>query len=202
MKRVIILLILSVAFATFTSTSTLPVEMLEENMEYDLERFKVKVETEKFHKLNSLGLENFLNHLAYKESSNNPNVVNTLGYIGKYQFGRAALKEIGYGSLRISEFRKNPSIFPEEAQDEAIIMLLKINRKRLESTIEKYEGKYIAGIKITEAGLLAAAHLAGASGVKRFLRTNGRYNPSDSYGTRLSDYLLEFSKHEFILLNP
>lgn len=202
MKRVIILLILSVAFATFTSTSTLPVEMLEENMEYDLERFKVKVETEKFHKLNSLGLENFLNHLAYKESSNNPNVVNTLGYIGKYQFGRAALKEIGYGSLRISEFRKNPSIFPEEAQDEAIVELLKINRKRLESTIEKYEGKYIAGIKITEAGLLAAAHLAGASGVKRFLRTNGRYNPSDSYGTRLSDYLLEFSKHEFILLNP
>lgn len=202
MKRVIILLILSVAFATFTSTSTLPVEMLEENMEYDLERFKVKVETEKFHKLNSLGLENFLNHLAYKESSNNPNVVNTLGYIGKYQFGRAALKEIGYGSLRVSEFRKNPSIFPEEAQDEAIIMLLKINRKRLESTIEKYEGKYIAGIKITEAGLLAAAHLAGASGVKRFLRTNGRYNPSDSYGTRLSDYLLEFSKHEFTLLNP
>jgi hypothetical protein len=202
MKRVIILLILSVAFATFTSTSTLPVEMLEENMEYDLERFKVKVETEKFHKLNSLGLENFLNHLAYKESSNNPNVVNTLGYIGKYQFGRAALKEVGYGSLRVSEFRKNPSIFPEEAQDKAIIMLLKINRKRLESTIEKYEGKYIAGIKITEAGLLAAAHLAGASGVKRFLRTNGRYNPADSYGTRLSDYLLEFSKHEFILLNP
>jgi hypothetical protein len=48
-------------------------------------------------------------------------------------------------------------------------------------------------------GLRAVAHLGGIGGMRQFVRTNGRYNPSDAEpgsnrpGTRLSDYYNLFS---------
>ncbi len=42
-------------------------------------------------------------------------------------------------------------------------------------------------------GLRAIAHLGGQGGMRRFVRTNGGYNPSDELGTSLSDYYARFS---------
>jgi len=42
-------------------------------------------------------------------------------------------------------------------------------------------------------GLRAVAHLGGEAGMRRFVRTNGGYNPSDELGTSLSDYYARFS---------
>ena len=42
-------------------------------------------------------------------------------------------------------------------------------------------------------GLRAVAHLGGEAGMRRFVRTNGDYNPSDELGTSLSDYYARFS---------
>ncbi len=42
-------------------------------------------------------------------------------------------------------------------------------------------------------GLRAIAHLGGQGGMRRFVRTNGDYNPSDELGTSLSDYYARFS---------
>lgn len=67
----------------------------------------------------------------------------------------------------------------------------------MERLADKYCGVTIAGVEITKSGLIGAAHIAGAGGVNKFLRTNGRYNPRDINGTYLSDYLKEFSGHEF-----
>ena len=38
----------------------------------------------------------FYKHLAFKESSNNPKTISTLGYIGLYQMGEDALIDVGY----------------------------------------------------------------------------------------------------------
>ena len=42
-------------------------------------------------------------------------------------------------------------------------------------------------------GLRAIAHLGGQGGMRRFVRSNGSYNPSDELGTSLSDYYARFS---------
>lgn len=42
-------------------------------------------------------------------------------------------------------------------------------------------------------GLRAIAHLGGQGGMRRFVRSNGEYNPSDELGTSLSDYYARFS---------
>jgi len=36
------------------------------------------------------------------------------------------------------------------------------------------------------------AHLGGKNGMRKFLQTGGKYNPEDSNGTSLSDYLNKF----------
>lgn len=150
-------------------------------------------------KMNSKQFEDFLNHLGKRESSNNPNSVNSLGYIGEFQFGKAALKDVGYSNITIKEFRKDPTIFPKSEQKKAVTKLIKLNFKRFEKLADKYDGKVINGVKVTKSGLIGAAHLAGAGGVKKFLRTNGQYDPCDAYGTHLSDYLKEFAGHNFDL---
>ena len=42
-------------------------------------------------------------------------------------------------------------------------------------------------------GLRAIGHLGGRSAIRRFVRSNGDYNPSDELGTSLSDYYARFS---------
>lgn len=42
-------------------------------------------------------------------------------------------------------------------------------------------------------GLRAVAHLGGVTGMLRYARTNGEYNPADDFGTSLSDYYDRFS---------
>jgi hypothetical protein len=140
----------------------------------------------------------FLDSLAQRESSNNPDIVNPLGYIGKYQFGKIALKDIGK-EIDVEEFRKNPEIWPEEKQDSAMIALINRNKRYLGKYYTKYNGKKISGIKITKSGMLAASHLLGASNVKKFLDTKGEHNPKDGFGTELTDYLKGFSKFKIDL---
>ena len=50
---------------------------------------------------------------------------------------------------------------------------------------------------VTKSGMLAAAHLAGAYGVKKYFASNGRFNPKDACGTSLEKYLLLFSGYNF-----
>ena len=94
----------------------------------------------------------FLQDLGMRESSGNYKAVNQFGYLGKYQFGRKTLNALGYENVSNREFLANGSI-----QEEAMYALLNHNRKVLRRQISKYVGQTIAGIYITESGLLAAA---------------------------------------------
>ncbi len=50
-------------------------------------------------------------------------------------------------------------------------------------------GSKINGVTVTLSGLVAVAHLGGAGGMRRFVETNGQYNPADELGTTLTKYL-------------
>ena len=134
----------------------------------------------------------FLSAIAYRESSNRYDVVNRWGYMGKYQFGRATLNNLGYESVTNEQFLSSPKI-----QEEAMMKLLKSNQHILRREIRKYSGTSIHGVYITESGLLAAAHLAGPGNVKKWLKRGERFR--DGLGTDLVDYLQLFSNYNITI---
>jgi hypothetical protein len=127
--------------------------------------------------------------IAFKESQGRYRLVNSLGYMGKYQFGRDALRAIGiYDTVR---FLNSPML-----QEKAFVALLQKNKWELRDEIAKFDGKVVGGVKITESGLLAAAHLGGAGSVKKFLNSNGRRYIRDNFGTSLRSFMRSFGGYD------
>lgn len=147
----------------------------------------------------------FLKALAQRESTLNPRATNERGYVGLFQFGEAALQDVGlyagdgtrkndwtgrwtgkYGIASLEEFLANP-----DAQVQAVTayhaQVWNTLRKRYGA--DNYLGSTINGITITESGLVAAAHLVGAGNVGDWLRSGGATNPKDAKGTTMSSYL-------------
>lgn len=132
--------------------------------------------------------EMFLNAIGMRESSNRYDVVNKWGYMGKYQFGRKTLRNLGY-KVSKKEFLNNPLL-----QEQAMIDLLSHNKKILKNYISYWDGKIINGEVITESGILAAAHLAGPGNVRKYFKKGKDF--SDGNGTKLTKYLTQFSGYE------
>ena len=131
----------------------------------------------------------FKEALAFKESQGKYRVVNTLGYLGKYQFGTSTLKR--FKIYNTTSFLHNP-----ELQEQVFIAYCKVNKWILRKDINSSVGKIMNGVKITESGILAAAHLSGAGNVKKYLRSNGLKNLSDAYGTSINSYMKKFSGYD------
>lgn len=131
----------------------------------------------------------FKEAVAFKESQGKYKKINTLGYMGKYQFGIETLKTIGIKDSLA--FLNSPRL-----QEKAFVALLSKNKSLLKEEIELYSGKIISGVKVTESGILAAAHLGGAGSVKRFLKTNGARKCRDQYGTSVKTYMKDFGGYE------
>jgi len=136
----------------------------------------------------------FKEALAFKESQGNYNRVNTLGYLGKYQFGKSTLREL---KINPKGFLKKPLL-----QEKAFLANLEKNKWILRKEIKKYSGKWINGVKITESGILAAAHLGGAGAVQQFLWSYGKKTMKDAYGTRIEHYLRKFSGYDLSKIKP
>jgi len=131
----------------------------------------------------------FKEALAFKESQGNYLTVNTFGYLGKYQFGRTTLELIGI-------YNTNTFLSTPELQEKAFLLNTSRNKWVLRRDIARFTGKRIGGIKITESGILAAAHLAGPGGVKSYLRSGGVNQFADGYGTTIRSYLKKFSGYD------
>ena len=131
----------------------------------------------------------FKEALAFKESQGKYRVVNTLGYLGKYQFGTSTLER--FKIYNTTSFLHNP-----ELQEQVFIAYCKVNKWILRKDINSSVGKIMNGVKITESGILAAAHLSGAGNVKKYLRSNGLKNLSDAYGTSINSYMKKFSGYD------
>ncbi|MGL2963222.1 peptidoglycan-binding protein LysM [Flavobacterium sp. RSB2_4_14] len=127
--------------------------------------------------------------IAHKESQGKYRKINTLGYIGKYQFGFETLKSIGiHDSVG---FLNSPKL-----QEKAFVVLLSKNKYELRNYINYFEGRIVDGVKITESGILAAAHLGGVGSVKKFLNTDGERAKKDAYGTSIKTYIRDFGGFE------
>lgn len=169
----------------------------------------------------------FLEALAIRETGQqNPpySIENTLGFIGKYQFGEALLIELGYyqvqdpyngggngidknywlgtwtgknGINSKEEFMQNKN----NVQETAIREAFRLNWNRIsqilqekERSIEEFIGQERQEVKITKSGILAAAHLRGERGVTNLLLDYKVSN--DEFGTSILDYLREFAGYE------
>ncbi|GAB5401487.1 MAG: peptidoglycan-binding protein LysM [Aureisphaera sp.] len=135
----------------------------------------------------------FKEALGFKESQGRYRVINEFGYMGKYQFGKSTLKMIGI---------YNTQNFLEDTrmQEEAFTAYVSRNKWILRRDIKRYEGRYIGGVKVTESGILAAAHLAGAGNVKKYLRSGGAIQFQDAFGTSIRYYLKKFSGYDTSLI--
>jgi hypothetical protein len=131
----------------------------------------------------------FKEAIAFKESQGKYRKINSLGYLGKYQFGTETLKTIGIHNS--ATFLNNPDL-----QEKAFIALLAKNKWELRDEIEKYEGTVLNGIRVTESGILAAAHLGGVGSVKKYFKNNGKRYLRDAYGTSLRSYMKAFGGYD------
>lgn len=130
----------------------------------------------------------FLQAIGLAESSNDYRKVNRLGYLGKYQFSYNTLKDLKI-KCTPQEFLDQPML-----QEYAMEQYLKHNKKVLAKYIGTYQFTTYRGIYITESGILAAAHLGGATNVKRFFN-NGKVF-KDANNTPITRYLKKFSGYQ------
>jgi hypothetical protein len=138
----------------------------------------------------------FKEAIAFRESEGKYKKINSLGYLGKYQFGLETLKTIGI--YNGSVFLNSPKM-----QENAFIALLSKNKWELKDEIEKYDGVILNGIRVTESGILAAAHLGGAGSVKRYFKSNGERCSRDAFGASIRSYMKAFGGYDtsFIIAN-
>lgn len=127
----------------------------------------------------------FKEAVAFKESQGNYSAVNTLGYLGKYQFGTNTLKLMGV---------KAPYKFLDSPMLQESVFELNVSRNKwiLRRDIKRFVGKRINGTVISESGIIAASHLAGAGNVKKYLRSYGKNDFSDAYGSSIAYYMNKF----------
>lgn len=205
---IVILAICSLAFYSFTTDESLVIEnsyltkglALDYNMvndsvgHNDAEAYNTSIASLFSPSLGKTYV-GFKEALGFKESRGNYFTVNTLGYLGKYQFGKETLKIIGiYNPV---QFLKNP-----ELQEKAFLANAERNKWILRRDIKKYVGKKMNGVVITESGILAAAHLSGPGNVKRYLRSYGAVGFSDAYGTTVAYYMKKFSGYDTSFVKP
>lgn len=137
----------------------------------------------------------FKEAIGFAESSGKYNAVNDFGYLGKYQFGRGTLEMIGIENTNL--FLNAPKL-----QEAAFYANASRNKWILKRDIARFKDEIINGVKITESGILAAAHLAGPGNVKKYLRSGGNNSFSDGFGTSIRYYFKEFAGYDTSFVKP
>lgn len=141
---------------------------------------------------------------------------NSIGYVGYFQFGEDALIDCGYYNPRIKnsdkdsvnnwtgswtgkdnintfyDFRTSPNI-----QIKAFNIWIEIQCYRARNlNINEFYGTYIDKVEITESGCITAGHLKGPGHVLAYLKSGGRINGQDKYGTSVGDYIRELAYYD------
>ena len=137
----------------------------------------------------------FKEALGFNESTGNYASVNTYGYLGKYQFAASTLSLVGV-------YNTNAFIGSAALQEKAFIAYTSRNKWILRRDIKRFVGTTINNVLVTESGILAAAHLAGAGNVKKYLRSDGDFFFKDAFGTTIQNYLRKFSGYDTSCIVP
>ena len=153
----------------------------------------------------------FTDRLSQSESSGDTSSVTTdvkgrkVG--GEFQFGKARLQD--YNELYGTNF--TPETFaslPAEKQRRVNDWHFKdISTFIRNEGLDEYVGEEINGTVLTEASLIAIAHLGGKTGLRRYLTSGGKTNPHDEVRnpngtiakTYLSDYAEKFADSSLMM---
>ena len=145
--------------------------------------------------------DDFAEDLGMRESSGDYHCVNKYGFMGKYQFGKPRLWDLGisiddykpawangtpedHGKVNMS---REEFLTDKVLQDKTFRLHVVKHLKTLRRNYKEYIPKY------TESGLVAGVHLKGFGGLKKFL--NGQDNV-DGLGTAVSEYVDMFSGYD------
>ncbi|HET8886200.1 MAG TPA: peptidoglycan-binding protein LysM [Salinimicrobium sp.] len=197
MKKTVFILAIFSSLTVFSKTENLKsTESLKENIYYvpTQEEVEYVYPLQMFSPYLGRTFLGFKDAVALSESSCNYFVVNRLGYKGRYQFGNSTLKWVGITNP--TKFLRSPKL-----QERAFEALVAKNKFLLRNHLAKFEGKIIGGVKITESGLIAAAHLGGAGNVKKFLDSNGKNVFADGNGIAITTYMKKFSNYDISIIN-
>jgi hypothetical protein len=147
-----------------------------------------------FSKFNKYDLDfnKYISSLSFYESRGSYKAVNKYtGCLGKYQFKPSTLDYMRRkGSLTVSsgELASHKFLNNKELQEASIAAFTYGNLKALERLgYLGLVGQEVNGVKITISGLLAASHLGGIGGLKKFLEFNT--DSKDVHETSISKYM-------------
>jgi hypothetical protein len=145
--------------------------------------------------------------LGNRESNNNYKCVNSLGYLGRWQFGKPRLYDCGISldgwkpkdrpALKVvskEEFLNSPDL-----QDKIFTLHIDKWLRVIENKYKKYDGVLRGRNIITVSGMVAGLHLKGEGsakypGLRQFLET-GQSN-QDGYGTEITEYVYKFGGYD------
>lgn len=168
--------------------------------------------------------QDYFDLLGSRESSSIPggvqnyDIENRFGFIGKYQFGEAALFDLGYYGLDSSDDNlfKNDWVGSWSGKDGINSKQDYLNNGAAQETmvrdwhvllwsriqfleLEKYAGQTLNDQQIKLSGMLAAAHLIGAgsqssdvAGLKGYLLSGAVFSPEDGNGTTANEFMRAF----------
>lgn len=148
--------------------------------------------------------QDFLDDLGMRESSDDYTAVNRFGYMGRYQLGTLALREIGfldengawtelansYGVCSEADFLHSPA-----AQDHAVTVYHRKTCGYIRAYgLDAYIGTDYCGVRVTRSGLLAACHLVGIGSMKDALTTGQAVH--DGNGVPAAHYMELFAGYD------
>lgn len=121
----------------------------------------------------------FGERLAASESGGNYGARNEYGYSGKYQFGQDRLDDFNraYGA----DFTTDDLMASPELQERVFTW-------HIGDIDRAIDANGLTRFGYSRDALRSVAHLGGVNGMIRFATTGGGYDPSDAFGTSLSDY--------------
>ena len=150
----------------------------------------------------------FRDAIGFRESDNRYDAVNTIGFIGRYQFGKPRLWDLGISLNRWKPSRLLPNFHKvvslkdflanHELQDTLFSLHVDLHMTFIRKRYQQYLNRVAHGILITESGLVAGLHLKGGGsiskpGVTQFLQS-GKSNV-DGYGTEITEYINKFGDY-------
>jgi hypothetical protein len=166
------------------------------NIDFRLRLVKFRTRCDYVHtRFHQSEFSRFIKDLGYSESGNDWKCINRIGCFGEWQFNESTLRYLGYKSVTLRKFRKDPDVFPREVQLKALKTLIRVNMVLL-TDYYHFIGDSIRGVQITKSGMIAASHLGGAGSLQKYLNTKGRVNNRDVLGTSIYDYLKRFRNYD------
>lgn len=129
----------------------------------------------------------------WRAQNNEVGAGGAVGHFGRAQFGQARIQDAANaGAIPQGTTPQQFMNSPELQQRAETWHVNDIDSNIRANGFDRLVGQRINGVPITMDGLRAVAHLGGVNGMKRFVETQGGYNPADANGTSLFDY---FSRH-------